>query len=312
MLSLALCAAAAGEAARAQPAAAPQLRPLVGAWRSALVDPDETLLDVAYRERLGFEAVARLNPGVDEWIPDAGTIVKLPTRLILPDAPAEGLVLNVPEMRLYDFRVRPEPEIFAAAVGDALDPTPLGEFRIGEKRVNPTWTVPASIRAEKPELPARVPPGPDNPLGSLWMTIGASSYGIHGTNIRWSIGRMATHGCVRLYEDEMQRLFERTPSGTRLRILYQPYKWGAVGDGLYLEAHPDLYARVPDPLAAALELPRALGLIDAIDPREVAQVVEQARGAPSRVGTLRAPLQVGTLRGPQQVGTLPSTSIRPF
>ena len=111
-------------------------------------------------------------------------MVQLPTRLILPDAAAEGLVLNVPEMRLYDFRVAPEPEIYAAAVGDALDPTPLGEFRIGEKRVNPTWTVPDSIRAEKPELPARVPPGPDNPLGSLWMTIGSSSYGIHGTNIR--------------------------------------------------------------------------------------------------------------------------------
>jgi L,D-transpeptidase ErfK/SrfK len=263
-----------------------QLRPLVGTARSTLIETDETLLDVAYRERLGFEAVARLNPDVDEWIPDAGTVVQLPTRLILPDAPPEGLVLNVPEMRLYDFRAGPEPEIFAAAVGDALDPTPLGEFRIGEKRVNPTWTVPESIRAEKPELPARVPPGPDNPLGSLWMTIGSSSYGIHGTNIRWSIGRMATHGCVRLYEDEMQRLFERTPSGTRLRILYQPYKWGALGDGLYLEVHPDLYARSSDPLADALALPRALGLLEAIDPVETAWALKQANGVPLRVGTL--------------------------
>jgi L,D-transpeptidase ErfK/SrfK len=294
MLSLALYAAAAAHIAHGQPGVTPQLRPLVGAARSTLVEPDETLLDVAYRERLGFLAVARLNPGVDEWIPDAGTVVQLPTRLVLPDAPSEGLLLNVPEMRLYDFRVGPEPEILAAAVGDALDPTPLGEFRIGEKRVNPTWTVPASIRAEKPELPARVPPGPDNPLGSLWMTIGASSYGIHGTNIRWSIGRMATHGCVRLYEDEMGRLFERTQSGTRLRIVYQPYKWGVAGDALYLEAHPDLYARNPDALAAALELPRALGLIEAIDTGKVARVVDEARGSPLRVGTL------------------PPTSTRPF
>jgi L,D-transpeptidase ErfK/SrfK len=293
MLSLALWAAAAPHVAAAQ-RAEPRPRPLIGAWRSTLVEPDETLLDVAYRERLGFEAVARLNPEVDEWIPDAGTVVRLPTRLILPDAPAEGLVLNVPEMRLYDFRVAPEPEIFAAAVGDALDPTLLGEFRIGEKRENPTWTVPASIRAEKPELPAQVPPGPDNPLGSLWMTIGTSSYGIHGTNIRWSIGRMATHGCVRLYEDEMRRLFDRTPSGTRIRIVYQPYKWGAADDGLYLEAHPDLYERISDPLAAALELPRALGLVEAIDVQEVARVVEQARGVP------------------QRVGNPPSISIRPF
>ncbi len=293
MLSLVLTAAGPARVIDAQ-TALPQLRPLIGAWRNTLVEPEETLLDVAYRERLGFTAVARLNPDVDEWIPDAGTVVQLPTRLILPDAPAEGLVLNVPEMRLYDFRLGPEPEIFAAAVGDALDPTLLGEFRIGEKRVNPTWTVPASIRAEKPELPARVPPGPDNPLGSLWMTIGSSSYGIHGTNIRWSIGRMATHGCVRLYEDEMQRLFERTASGTRLRIVYQPYKWGTAGDGLYLEAHPDLYDRISDPLAAALELPRALGSIEAIDVGEVARVVVEARGVPLRVGTLEP------------------TSIRPF
>jgi L,D-transpeptidase ErfK/SrfK len=258
----------------------------VGTPRSALVENDETLLDVAYRERLGFVAVARLNPGVDEWIPDPGTIVRLPTRFVLPDAPREALVLNVPEMRLYDFRVGPEPEVFAVAVGDALDPTPLGEFRIGEKRVNPTWTVPESIRAEKPELPARVPPGPDNPLGSLWMTIGATSYGVHGTNIRWSIGRTATHGCVRLYEDEMRRLFDRTPSGTRLRIVYQPTKWGSEGDGVYLEAHPDLYERMPDALEAALALPRAVGIVDSLDLDAVARVVSEARGVPERVGTL--------------------------
>jgi L,D-transpeptidase ErfK/SrfK len=267
-------------------APAPRLQPLIGAARSTLVDTGETLLDVAFRERLGFVAVARLNPGVDEWIPDPGTVVRLPTRLVLPDAPHEGLVLNVPEMRLYDFRAGPEPEVFAAAVGDAQDPTPLGAYRIGEKRVNPTWTVPASIRAEKPELPARVPPGPDNPLGSLWMTIGATSYGIHGTNIRWSIGRTATHGCVRLYEDEMRRLFDQTPSGTRLRIVYQAHKWGRDGDALYLEAHPDLYARLPDALADALALASALGLLDAVDLHDVARVVAEARGAPERVGTL--------------------------
>ena len=288
MLSLALGAAVLVAAAHTEPGAAARLRPLVGSWRSTLVEPDETLLDVAYRERLGFEAVARLNPGVDEWIPDPGTIVRLPTRLILPDVPEEGLVLNVPEMRLYDFRVRPEPEILAVAIGDGMDPTLLGEFRIGEKRVNPTWTVPESIRAEKPELPAQVPPGPDNPLGSLWMTIGTSSYGIHGTNIRWSIGRKATHGCVRLYEDDMQRLFERTPSGTRLRIVYQPYKWGAAGDAIYLEAHPDPYGRIPDPLAEAFAVPRALGLLDVIDLDQVARIVGEARGAPQRVGTLPA------------------------
>jgi L,D-transpeptidase ErfK/SrfK len=266
----------------------PRLQPPLGAERSVLVEPGDTLLDVAYRERLGFEAVVRMNPGVDEWIPDPGTVVRLPTRLLLPETPRDGLVLNVPELRLYDFRTQPEPDVYAVAVGDATDPTPVGEYRVGSKRTDPVWTVPASIRAEKPELPARVPPGPDNPLGKFWMTIGSTSYGLHGTNVRWSIGRLATHGCVRFYEDDIARLYERTPPGTRLRIVYQPYKWGRDGDALLLEAHPDLYAQLEDPLAAALALPSALGLLSALDFEGVARAVVAARGEPVRVGTVPA------------------------
>jgi L,D-transpeptidase ErfK/SrfK len=269
-------------------AEAPELQPLVGEERSVLVEPDDTLLDVAFRERLGFEAVVRLNAGLDEWIPEPGSVVRLPTRFVLPDAPATGLVLNIPEMRLYDFRTEPLPDVYAVAVGDAADPTPVGGFRIGEKRIDPVWRVPASIREKRPELPARVPPGPDNPLGGHWMTLGASSYGIHGTNVRWSIGREATHGCVRLYEDEMKRLFERTPSGTRVTIVYQPFKWGRRDDGIYLEAHPDIYGQVQSPLTEALALPSELGLLDAIDIGLVALEVGRARGVPVQVGTLPA------------------------
>jgi L,D-transpeptidase ErfK/SrfK len=289
---LTLAALAALGAAAAAPSGrngAPALQAVLGFERRVVVEPEDTLLDVAYREGLGFEAVVRLNPGVDEWIPDPGTIVRLPTRFVLPDVPHESLVLNVPEMRLYDFRTRPRPDVYAVAVGDAADPTPLGEFRVGSKRTDPVWTVPASIRAEKPELPARVPPGPDNPLGKFWMTIGTTSYGLHGTNVRWSIGRMATHGCVRFYEDDIRRLFERTPSGTRLRIVYQPFKWGREGDALLLEAHPDLYGRLPDPLSAALAVPSALGLLSALDFERVADTVAAARGEPVRVGTLPPP-----------------------
>jgi L,D-transpeptidase ErfK/SrfK len=289
MLTLALLAVAGGAAGAAKRSREPRLQPLLGAPRSVLVEPEDTLLDVAFRERLGFESVVRMNPGVDEWIPDPGTIVRLPTRFVLPDVEPDGLVLNVPEMRLYDFRSTPLPDVYAVAVGDAADPTPVGEYRVGNKRTDPVWTVPASIRAEKPELPARVPPGPDNPLGKFWMTIGNTSYGLHGTNVRWSIGRMATHGCVRFYEDDIRRLYERTPPGTRLRIVYQPFKWGQDGDALFLEAHPDLYGKLPDPLAAALAVPSALGLLEALDFERVAETVAAARGEPVRVGTVPAP-----------------------
>ena len=235
---------------------------------------------------MGFEAVTRLNPGLDPWIPPAGTVVKLPTRYLLPQVMPAGLVVNIPEMRLYDFGVKDGPEVLAVAIGDAVDATPVGEFRVGRKRTDPEWHVPKSILAEKPELPPVVPAGPDNPLGSRWMSIGNTSYGLHGTNVRWSIGRIATHGCVRLYEEDVVRLYDRVREGTRLQLVYQPYKWGRDGDRLLLEAHPDVYARVPDPLQAALETPRALGVDPWVDVAEVERVIARADGVPTPVGTL--------------------------
>ena len=211
--------------------------------------------------------------------------MRLPTRYILPDADEEGPRGEHPGDAPVRLHGQNGPEVFALAVGDQSDRSILGEFRVGAKRENPAWRVPASIRAEKPELPAEVPAGPDNPLGSRWITIGKTSYGIHGTNVRWSIGREATHGCLRLYEDEIQRLFARVREGTRIQILYEPIKWGRDNDRIYLEAHPDLYGLQPDRLAA-LEVPRALGLLDALDLDAVLSTIEEARGIPVPVGTL--------------------------
>lgn len=266
----------------------PRLQPLVGQIGKTLVEPGDTLLDIAFRYKLGYQNLARLNPGVDVWIPDPGTVVLLPTRMVLPDGVHDGLVINIPEMRLYDFTRPGVPRIYSAAVGDAEDPTPIGEFRVGAKRRNPAWYVPDSIHAEKPYLPPVVAPGPDNPLGNRWMTIGRTTYGIHGTNNRWSIGRESTHGCVRLYEDDIEALFERTPEGTTLHIIYQPYKWGVEGRTVYLEAHPDVYGLISHPLQAALEVPARLGILPEIDMEKVWHVVEEARGVPVPVGTLRA------------------------
>jgi L,D-transpeptidase ErfK/SrfK len=266
----------------------PRLRPLLGRDESTLVERAETLLDIAYRHRVGYQAVARLNPDVDPWIPVPGTVVRLPTRYILPDTDEQGLVVNIPEMRLFDYTVKNGPEVFALAIGDEADPSILGEFKVGAKRKDPTWYVPASIRAEKPELPAAVPPGPDNPLGTRWLTIGRTSYGIHGTNVRWSIGREATHGCLRLYDDEVQRLYDRVREGTRLQIIYQPVKWGLDGERIQLEVHPDLYGLRPDRLAE-LAVPRALGLLEMLDLELVLRALEEARGYPVPVGTFPAP-----------------------
>jgi L,D-transpeptidase ErfK/SrfK len=260
--------------------------PLVGTESSDLIMEGDTLLDVAVRHRVGFEALSNLNSDVDTWIPVPGSVVRIPSRTILPRVERKGLVINIPEMRLFDFRFADAPRVIAAAVGDAEDPTPIGKYHVGEKRTDPIWYVPKSIREEKPELPAQVPPGPDNPLGSRWLRIGTTSYGIHGTNTRWSIGREATHGCVRLFEDEVQQLYERTPVGTPLEIVYQPYKWGRQGRVIYLEVHPDRYARVSERLAEALAPIRDSGLLDRIDIGKVWRAVDEMLGIPIAVGTL--------------------------
>lgn len=265
---------------------------MLGAPRIAVTVPGDTLLDIAERDRLGFAQVVNLNPDVDIWVPPAGTRVQLPTEYIVPNVPHEGLVINLPEMRLYDFTVDPDrPTVLAVAIGDAVDPTPVGEFRIGGKRVDPYWNVPESIRAENPSLPAIVPPGPDNPLGDRWLTIGTTSYGIHGTNNVWSIGRNSTHGCVRLYNDDMRALFDRIKTGTRVRIVYQPVKLGQRNGSLYVEAHRDEYDLAPDaPSATLVQLIvlEALGVVDtqSIDEERVRRVIRETRGAPVPVGRL--------------------------
>lgn len=275
------------------------LAEILGEPSSVEVREGETLLDIAFEHGLGFQQLERLNPEVHVWIPDPGTVVQLPTQRILPSVPAQGLVINVPEMRLYDFTVEGDPEIISAAIGDRVDPTPTGEFLVGEKRVDPVWRVPQSIREERPELPAAVPPGPDNPLGRRWMTIGRTSYGIHGTNNRWSIGHDATHGCVRLYNRDMHALYDRTREGTSVRIVYQPVKLGRRDDGIYVEAHPDLYYLDRDPVTSTLMQLFVLGLYDFIDRPLVEKTVQESRGVPVRVGTIpRALLDPSTSAPP--------------
>lgn len=286
--ALAALAAFPSGAARAEPSLArAPFAPVVGLPSVDLVGPGDTLLDIAERHRLGFERVARLNPGLDPWIPPQGTRIRLPTQHVLPDAPHEGLVVNLPELQLYDYGAdRENPEILALAIGDELDPSLVGTFRVGRKRADPVWHVPASIRAERPELPAEVPPGPDNPLGPFWLTIGQTSYGIHGTNNRWSIGREATHGCLRLYNDEVERLFARTRTGTPIRILYQTVKLGLRDGIVYVEAHPDRYRRDPDRLVDARTRLAEWGLDDDETLSILERAIEAARGEPIAIGVL--------------------------
>ncbi|HEX2139423.1 MAG TPA: L,D-transpeptidase family protein [Woeseiaceae bacterium] len=242
--------AVAAEAARAE---VYELPPAGGDVIGALIYVEsraaDTLLDIARRHGLGYEEIVRANPGIDPWLPGAGTRVVLPTRYILPPGPRRGLVLNLPEYRMYYF---PEPEpgepalvmTYPVSIGRMDWATPLGETRVVSKVVNPAWYPPESVRAEHAAdgrpLPRVVPPGPDNPLGTRAMRLGLPSYLIHGTNRPAGVGMRVTHGCIRMFPEDIEFLFERVRVNTPVRILNEPVKLGWDGDRLLMEVHRTL------------------------------------------------------------------------
>ena len=210
---------------------------------------EDTLLDIARRFGMGLAELRLANPGVDVWLPGEGTAIRLPSRFVLPEAPRSGLVVNVAEMRVYYYpKGRGVVRTWPISIGRVGWETPLGETSIVRKKVRPTWYPPESIREEAARngdpLPRVVGPGPDNPLGSHALYLGFSQYLIHGTNKPFSIGMRVSHGCVRMYPEDIVELYELTEPGTPVTLVHQGVKAGWSGDKLYLEVHPEV--GVPD------------------------------------------------------------------
>lgn len=181
---------------------------VIGRRTTYLVKFDESLPEIARRFDIGFGAITAANPGVDPFVPDPGRRIVLPTEWILPDAPIrKGIVVNVAEKRLFVFSRDGSRAVatFPIGTGDQGTETPVGEFTIIEKIRNPAWHVPASIRKERPDLPAVVPPGPDNPMGSHALRLSNWTMLIHGTDSPWGIGTRNSHGCIRLYQEDIDR-----------------------------------------------------------------------------------------------------------
>lgn len=226
---------------------------LVGEYAEVKAARDDTLIDLARRYGLGYEEVVNANPGVDPWLPGEGTIVRLPLRRVLPDAPHEGIVINLPEHRLYYFpAAKPgEPRVvvtYPVSVGKMDWSTPLGLTRVAAKIKDPPWYPPESVRQEHAArgdvLPKVVPPGPDNPLGqyAMRLAIPGGSYLIHGTNKPAGVGMQVTHGCMRLYPEHIEEFFKMVAVDTPVRIVNQPHKVGWNDGRLYVEVHPPLEA----------------------------------------------------------------------
>lgn len=219
---------------------------VVGAMGAVTARYEDTMLDVGRRHGLGYRDMVLANPDIDIWLPGLGTEIILPTHFVLPDAPRKGVVINLAEYRLYFFDPSTPGYVstFPISIGKQDWNTPLGRTRIVRKQVKPTWYPPQSViqeyAAEGRKLDPIVPPGPDNPLGDYAMRLSLTSYLIHGTNRPAGVGMRVTHGCIRMYPEDIDWLFPQVAVETPVTIINQPYKMGWINDVLMLEVHPPL------------------------------------------------------------------------
>ena len=222
---------------------------VVGVPQIVLARHTDTLSDLARTYGLGYDELAVANPGVDPWLPGDQTPVLLPTQFVLPDVPREGIVLNIASRRLFYFPQMPEGQAqvvktYPIGIGRVGWETPLGATAVVAKAVDPHWYVPASVRREHREmgnpLPSVIPPGPDNPLGTRVLKLEMPGYLIHGTNQPYGVGMRVSHGCVRLYPENIEYLYELVSIGEPVRIINEPFLIGDLNGEILFEAHAPL------------------------------------------------------------------------
>jgi len=282
---------------------APELPGLVGHVQHHHAGHGATLLDVARDSGLGFTEIRHANPDVDEWIPPPDVELLIPSRWIIPRSRYRGLVINIPEMRLYMFPQVTRPgewvPVLTWPIGIGTDeaPSPVGPFTVRSKDANPTWIVPGSILKTMDKPQRVVKPGPDNPLGKYRIRLSKGIYAIHGTNSPWSIGRQTTHGCVRLYPEDIEDLFPLVNSGFPGELLYQPVKIGEEDGQVYVEVHDDVYGRIPNMQTHAWREVQKAGVASRVDRERLGEAVRAKRGIPVNVTrTGPAPVLAGESR----------------
>ncbi len=217
----------------------PQRSRLIGGLETTVTKYEDTLVHLARKYNVGFVEIRAANPGVDPWLPGSGVKITIPTQPIIPDAPHKGVVINLSEMRMYFFYDPHEPPAtYPIGIGRSGLTTPLGPTTIARMSIDPTWRPTDRMRAEDPTLPAVVPPGPENPMGTHAMYLGWPSYAIHGTDKPYSIGRRLSSGCIRMYPEDIITLYDNVKVGTEVTVVDQPVKTAWVDDQFYIQVHP--------------------------------------------------------------------------
>lgn len=260
---------------------------VIGVLRTHKVNGNESLIEIARSYDVGYNEIVDANPKLDPFLPGSNSMVNIPTMWILPDvAYSEGIVINITEMRLYYFFKQKNTVLvrtFPIGIGDEGNDTPVGNFKIIEKIANPAWHVPQSIKKERPELPDVVPPGHNNPLGTHALRLSLGSYLIHGTNRPWAVGRRVTHGCIRLYPEDIPKLFQIVPKGMKVTIVRQPVKVGVKGDSVYIEVHRDDTEKDINYFNEAVELLKKKGLLKKINTEKLYHAVREKSGVPVEI-----------------------------
>ena len=267
----------------------------VGTVGSYTVKEKDNLFSIARQMDVGIIEMVAANPGVDVWVPKEGTTLTIPTSYILPTIGRNGIVVDLSELRLFYF---PDPHtVVTFPIGIGMDgwSTPTGVTSIVKKREHPTWTAPESILEASPDMPHFIPAGPDNPLGDYAMNLSWQNFLIHGTNKPYGIGRRSSHGCMRLYPEDISALFAMVKEGTVVTIIDAPYKIGWKGDTLFLQVMPtqkqaEELARLK-PMSLE-KIPQVYGDIHqiagssaAIDWRSVNEAVMWRTGIPAAIAT---------------------------
>jgi L,D-transpeptidase ErfK/SrfK len=286
---------------------------VIGQLASMRLAKGDTLPDVARHFSLGINEIGAANPGVDTWVPEADKRIVLPLSHILPDCPRKGIVINLASMRLFHFKGNgksPAVSTYPVGIGTAERPSPTGPMYVRRKTVKPTWIVPVSIsedhRKKGDLLPPKVLPGPENPLGEYALYLSKPSYLIHGTNKPYSIGLNATNGCIRLYPEDVKKLYDGTPVNTPVLILNQPYLVGQHNGVVYLEVH------APPGGRDAAEMEKAFAKLKNIEKKlsrridwtRVEETFAEARGVPvpiSEIGQEKGTAEVVEVRHPEKL-----------
>ena len=275
-----------------------EARTVIGFPQTYTIRKKDTLLDIARYFDLGFNEIVGAYPDIDPWLPSPGeeifTELSIPTWWVLPKSGSEGIVVNIPEMRLYYFppmdKRLSNRVVITLPVGLGREdwPTPTAKFKVTGKTLNPTWVIPESIKQERIKEKGWtedfIPAGsPDNPMGKYRLDLTLPLYKIHDTNNPWAVGRLVTHGCIRMYPEDIARFFDIVRVGVPGEFVYQPVKIGVLYGKVYAEVHEDIYNLVPDFWEEAQKVVQESGYENMIDFTLLTKALMKKDGLPTDI-----------------------------